>query len=304
VERIAIEQGAVMMLKHQFGGPWTEEKLTRLTKYLSAYTTIFASNPKAATLKTIYVDAFAGTGYRSSSETEPLTLTLFEDEEAKAFQRGSATIALETVPSFDAYLFIDEAPEHVHELEALTQQFPDKVKQVSVIQEEANTFLARWCQETDWRTHRAVVFLDPYGMEVAWSTIAALAHTRAVDLWILFPLGQGVNRLLTRNHPPTGAWADRLTRVFGTDEWQESFYKPSVQGTLFESEGDLKKEADFQKIGAFFVSQLETVFAKVASNPLPLRNSKNVPIYLLCFASANPRGAPTAVKIASHILRA
>ena len=293
-----------MTLKHQFGGPWTEEKLTRLTKYLSAYTTIFASNPKAATLKTLYVDAFAGTGYRSSSETEPLTLTLFEDEEAKAFQRGSATIALETVPSFDTYLFIDEAPEHVHELEALKQQFPDKAKKVSVIQEEANTFLARWCQETDWRTHRAVVFLDPYGMEVAWSTIAGLAQTKAVDLWILFPLGQGVNRLLTRSHPPTGAWADRLTRVFGTDEWRESFYKPSVQGTLFESEGNLKKEADFQKIGAFFVSRLETVFAKVAPNPLPLRNSKNVPIYLLCFASANPRGAPTAVKIASHILRA
>ena len=292
-----------MTLEHQFGGRWTEEKLARLTKYLSSYTTIFTCNPKAATLTTIYVDAFAGTGYRSPSKTEASTLLVFEDEEAKAFQRGSASIALETAPPFDAYLFIDEAPEHVHELEALKQKFPDKAEKVSVIQEEANTFLARWCKETNWRTHRAVVFLDPYGMEVAWSTIEALAHTQAVDLWILFPLGQGVNRLLTRNHPPPQAWADRLTRVFGTDQWRQFFYKPSLQGTLFESEGDLKKEADFQKIGAFFVSRLQTVFAKVAPNPLPLRNSKNVPIYLLCFASANPKGAPTAVKIASHILR-
>jgi three-Cys-motif partner protein len=277
-----------MTREHQFGVRWTEEKLARLNKYLTAYTTIFTRNLKAATLTTIYVDAFAGTGYRGSSISETSTLPLFEDDEASAFQKGSASIALETAPPFDAYLFIDEAPEHVHELEALKQQFPDRAEKVSVLREEANTFLARWCKETDWQTHRAVVFLDPYGMEVTWSTIEALAHTKAVDLWILFPLGQRVNR---------------LTRVFGTDEWRRSFYKPSVQGALFESEEDLKKEADFQEIGAFFVSRLATVFAEVAPNPLPLRNSKNVPFYLLCFASANPKGAPTAVKIASHILR-
>jgi hypothetical protein len=33
-----------------------------------------------------------------------------------------------------------------------------------------------------------------------------------------------------------------------------------------------------------------------------LRNSRNNPLYLLCFASGNPRGAKTAVKIAQDIL--
>ena len=37
-------------------------------------------------------------------------------------------------------------------------------------------------------------------------------------------------------------------------------------------------------------------------NPLRLRNSKNVPLYLLCFAVGNPKGAPTAVNIAEDIL--
>jgi hypothetical protein len=37
-------------------------------------------------------------------------------------------------------------------------------------------------------------------------------------------------------------------------------------------------------------------------NPLPLRNTKNIPIFLLCFAASNPRGAKAAVKIAQHIL--
>ncbi len=44
------------------------------------------------------------------------------------------------------------------------------------------------------------------------------------------------------------------------------------------------------------------VFEQVADNPLLHYNSKNVPLYLLCFAAGNPKGAPTAVKIAQHIL--
>jgi hypothetical protein len=35
---------------------------------------------------------------------------------------------------------------------------------------------------------------------------------------------------------------------------------------------------------------------------LMLRNSRNVPIYLLCFAAGNPTGAPMAVRIAGHLL--
>jgi hypothetical protein len=45
------------------------------------------------------------------------------------------------------------------------------------------------------------------------------------------------------------------------------------------------------------------VFKGVANNPLPLYNSKNNPLYLLCFAAGNPKGAPTAVKIAQDILK-
>ncbi len=34
-----------------------------------------------------------------------------------------------------------------------------------------------------------------------------------------------------------------------------------------------------------------------------LYNSQNVPLYLFCFASANPKGAPTALKIANDLLK-
>ncbi|RRR75426.1 MAG: three-Cys-motif partner protein TcmP [Candidatus Viridilinea halotolerans] len=299
-----------MTTPHQFGGHWTDEKLERLRKYLHAYRQIFSKNPRAKQLRTIFVDAFAGTGHRQNTpvdanQTLPLLVDALPiyDEDATAFQQGSARIALETTPPFDHYLFIERKPAYIAELERLRQQFPELAPRITIRQGEANAALQDWCKSTNWQTHRAVVFLDPYGMEVTWATIEALAQTKAIDLWVLFPLGQAVNRILTRSGPPEGGWADRLTTFFGTTEWKEAFYRLNPQMSLFDDEASLKKEATFEQIGAFFLQRLATVFPKVADNPLYLRNRQNVPIYLFCFAAANEVGAPTAVRIARDILK-
>ena len=46
---------------------------------------------------------------------------------------------------------------------------------------------------------------------------------------------------------------------------------------------------DFDAIATYWVTRLRSVVAAVADNPLTLRNSRNVPIYLLSFAAANPK---------------
>lgn len=33
------------------------------------------------------------------------------------------------------------------------------------------------------------MFLDPYGMQVERETIDTIARTKAIDTWLLFPLG-------------------------------------------------------------------------------------------------------------------
>ena len=71
----------------------------------------------------------------------------------------------------------------------------------------------------------------------------------------------------------------------------------------FGNETKIVKDADFSKISKFVVKRLQSIFAGVAENPLLLRTSKNNPLYLLCFASANPRVAKTAIKLAEHILK-
>jgi three-Cys-motif partner protein len=197
---------------------------------------------------------------------------------------------------------IEHNEEHAKNLLNLRQRFPNIAPRIKIIPEDANVCLLKWCKETDWRKTRAVVFLDPYGMQVEWATIEAMANTKSIDLWILFPLGVGVNRLLMKLRPPEGSWADRLTRIFGTDTWRKAFYQESSQPDLFNRTPEFIKDADFNAIATYWTTRLESVFADVARNPLPLRNSRNVPIYLLSFAAANPRVSKTAVKIAQDIL--
>ncbi|MBO9363959.1 MAG: three-Cys-motif partner protein TcmP [Roseiflexus sp.] len=236
------------MADHCFGGNWTTDKLERVRKYLEAYMTIFSGNERARKLTPIYVDAFAGTGYRTPASQPPPDNPLFpelEEPETEAFLKGSARIALEVEPPFKRYLFIERDPERAKELEKLANEFRIKGHDIEVVETDANQYLIQWCHRNDWRYARAAVFLDPYGMQVSWDLIEALGQTQAVDLWLLFPLGMAVNRLLTRNQPPTGAWAHALTRMFGTNGWEKAFYAHHTQMTLFGKEEEYyTKEAD------------------------------------------------------------
>ena len=139
-------------------------------------------------------------------------------------------------------------------------------------------------------------------MDIEWDLLKQIADTKAVDLWFLFPLGTGANRLLTRDATPPKAFADKLTKIFGTDEWKTKFYTQSQQYTLFGDEQKLVKAASFDQIGQFLVKRLKTIFPGVAPSTKALYNSRNNPMYLLCFAAGNPRGASTAIKIADYLL--
>jgi three-Cys-motif partner protein len=289
------------MTTHKFGGHWTTEKLAILEKYLLAYGTIFKSNPRARYYRTVYIDAFAGTGYRATQTSgEMAMLPDLEQPDTQSYLKGSAVIALESEPPFDHYVFIEQKPDHVAALEQLKQTYPDRM--ITVLPGDANTQLRTLIQTTDWKSHRAVVFLDPYGMQVEWALLEAIAKTQAIDLWMLFPLGVGVNRLLTRTGEPPKEWGDALTRIFGTERWRDEFYPSQIQDSLFGPAETRGKSATFDSIGRFLVKRLTTIFAGVAPKPLALTNSRNNPLYLLCFAAGNPKGAPIALRIAKHIL--
>lgn len=65
----------------------------------------------------------------------------------------------------------------------------------------------------------------------------------------------------------------------------------------------LERDAPEEKISAFVHERLGLAFFKVAKG-LVLRNSKSSPLYMLCFAASNEKGAPIAIRIAQSILGA
>ena len=287
----------------EFGGQWTQRKLDALSKYLRAYTRIFAKNPKARYFETTYVDAFAGTGALSGPDIGPLASELAPDLERwiVEYRKGSVTRALEVDPPFHKYIFIEKDAGKCKELAALARKFPDK--RIRIINQDANAALLEWCENLDTKRERAVVFVDPFGASVEWDAIAALGRTHAVDLWLLFPYS-AVNRMLVRGRKPSRAWANRLTRLLGTKEWEQEFYSSRSYQSLLDPTQKIEevyKSADYSKISAFFRKRLRTEFVAVAQ-PLALLNSTGSLLFLLYFAAGNEVSAKTGLKIANGII--
>jgi len=290
---------------HKFGGDWTKTKLEVLSKYLSAYTTILKKYP---TYKIAYIDAFAGTGTiknknMNKSDDGLFADEIYSDEEMQEYIKGSATISLSIKPQFDKYIFIEIEPNKAKILQdVIENEFNDLKEKVLIENKDSNIVLRDLCKK-DWQKHRALVFLDPFAMEAEWETIEAIGNTRAIDLWILFPLGVSVNRLLMkkRDEIPEN-WSNALDKLFGNHDWYHEFYETKVNQTLFEEEEITYKTATFDKIADFYIKRLKTIFAGVLEEPLYLYNSTNNPLFLLCFAAGNPKGSKTAIKIAREII--
>lgn len=289
---------------HQFGGNWTTAKLDVVAEYLAGYTTALKNTP----FRKGYIDAFAGTGYREAKPDNEagLSQTLpFPDlamQEPQDLLEGSAVRALKTDPPFDSYVFIERSPTRCKQLEDLKSYFPKLANAIQIREGEANLEIQALCSK-NWSSHRAVLFLDPYGMQVEWKTIEAIAKTKAIDLWVLFPVGIGVNRLLTKSGDIPQSWKRRLDLLLGTKDWYEDFYRVESEPTLFGSPRDHVVKATIDTIGRYFIARLKTVFVGVAEEPKVLLNSANSPLYLLCFAVGNPKGTSIALRIANHLLK-
>ena len=292
---------------HRFGGDWTTQKLVVLRGYLQAYTKALQDKPTPAQpFRKAFIDAFAGTGYRSArsgdDDSDQVLLPDLAADEPQGLLDGSARLALQVEPAFDSYIFIDRHAERCAILEELKSEFPDRADAITVEQGDANAKIKELCTK-NWKSHRAVLFLDPYGMQVEWATIEAVAKSEAIDLWLLFPLGIGVNRLLKKSGDIPESWRRRLDLLLGTEDWYDEFYKVETVPTLFGPDEQRLVKAKMETIGRYFNNRLAKVFAGVAKEPGVLRNSSNNPLYLLCFAVGNPRGTRIALKIAEHLLK-
>jgi len=292
------------VVKQKFGGSWTEDKLKVLSKYLNAYTQALKNQP----FKLIYIDAFAGTGYREISDNKDDPQLIFDDLglAEQQFLRGSAKISLDLERPFDRYLFIEQDAKKCKQLCELASQYKSLKDQVCCCNDDCNTILADFCNSYPWKSWRAVLFLDPFGMNVKWDTMKAIADTQAIDVWVLFPLGSAVNRLLMRDGDKIpDSWKQKLNDIFGTEEWFDRFYERTLKEDLFEQIEQIKKTGNFKAIAEFYLERLSTIFPAVADTHRLMYNTRSNPLFMFCFAMGNPseKAQKVALKIAGNILK-
>ena len=283
------------MASNEFGGLWTSQKLEILGRYLNAYTTALKDQP----FDLVYVDAFAGSGtWNPPPEYE---LDVYDDGDYQELRKGSAAIALDVEDKpFDRFVFIEKDPIRAYSLQELTANHPRR-RAVSVINDDANFVLPSFCRNMS-ENERAVVFLDPFKTEVDWNTVEAIANTRKIDCWILFPF-MAISRMMARRSEPSDAISEDFDRIFGGRDFWRGLYSASPQLSLFGDNATMERRGGGEEIALRYRARLETSFARVAQTNRVLVNSRNTPMFNLFFAAGNRRGAPIAVKIADHILK-
>lgn len=218
-------------------GPWAKDKLDRLGKYLHAYTTIMKEQSRWCE-GYHDIDAFAGPGSHTVREVETdarhaaqaalLDIAEFgaEQEEQQQFLAGSPRVALSITNPFTSYVFVERSPERVAALEDLKAEYGNS-RRIVVRNADCTKYLMEKVAANpsiNWKKHRALVFLDPFGMQVGWPTIEALAATDAIEIFLNFPVGMAIQRLLKRR-PDTFPDAQRckLDGYFGSRNGSMSF---------------------------------------------------------------------------------
>jgi len=256
-------------------GPWSEDKLQLLKKYLEAYAKIMRGQNWCRN-GYHYIDAFAGTGKPCARDEE-------------RYVDGSPRVALTIDHPFSSYTFIEKTSWRVQRLQELVKEFPDR--DIRICEQDCNHFITT---EITPRIryenfNRGLIFLDPFGMDVKWTTIQQIAKTKALEIFINFPV-MALNRTALPNDPNalTDAQIERMNRFWGSTEWRGDVYQKVP--TLFGPVEIKVHPTTGKRLGRLFKKRLENLFPYVTF-PLVMTNSKNAPLYCLIFAGHNQTGA-------------
>jgi three-Cys-motif partner protein len=280
-----------------FAGPHTVQKLDAIENYLRAYRHVM----KNTSFTTIFFDAFAGTGDLPIGQGDGALLDAVIDKDE--ILEGSARRALKINPPFHRYILVEKMRGKAEELLGLKAEFSPISDRVEIIHGDANDELVRFCGDTDWRKSRAVVFLDPFGNQVRWETLEAVARC-PIDLWYLFPSHLGVNRQISNSGFVEAAKAQSLDRVFGTAKWRERFLAPEKKTDLFGETESSRKLTNADIVTRFMIERMKTLFAGgVLDEWLPLgKNGAHWFSLLFAWGNESPRAGKIASRIAKQLM--
>lgn len=255
-------------------GIWSEVKLAIIKEYASAYATIMDATrrDKIASLRWLYIDAYAGPGVHLSKRTGHMV-------------DGSPLIALNTQPPFHEYHFIDSDPKRAEQLRAITGERKD----VFIYSADCNEILLqRVFTRTKYENYRrALCLLDPYNINLRWEVIEAAGKLKTVDVFLNLMV-MDINRNAMRRNPDKSIVSkmDQLTLLWGDETWKDVGY--DTTGNLF---GVPEKVSNEVFAEAFRRRLIQKAGFKEVGQPMPMKTKTNAVIYYLFFASQKPVAA-------------
>jgi three-Cys-motif partner protein len=235
-----------------------------------------------------YIDAFAGVGqFVSKSDRDRLIV-------------GSPLNALNIPNKFTEYHFIDIDSDKIDSLEELTADRPER-RTIHFYVGDANEKLRQdiipHFQYNSFK--RALCIMDPYGLDIEWTTIESIGKARTMDVFLNFPL-MDINRnaalkTLEASNPKEGL---RLTKIWGADSWKHLVYVE--QTDMFSPSILIKRDEGNEILKRGFQERLKQVAGfSFVPEPILMKNKVGGHLYFLFFASHKP----VAQGIAEDILR-
>ena len=248
-------------------GIWSEIKIEIVKDYASAYTKILSKKDWCKGY--VYIDAFSGAGIHISKTTGE-------------FIEGSPLNALNIIPPFTEYHFIDLDKEKIKLLEKIAKENPN----VHLHNGDCNEILTEIIFSTlTYDTFkRALCFLDPYGLHLKWESIKMAADLKTIDIFLNFPI-MDMHRNVLFEDLSTADPEDirRMNAFWGDETWRDVLY--AKQQDLFGNTHSLKID-NFKTLAHKFRNRLKNKAGfKEVPEPILMTNSRNGPLYYLYFAS-------------------
>lgn len=252
----------------RYWGFWTRGKLDLLRRYLDAFTTASKSQDEI-----LYLDLFGGQPSNRERVTE-------EDLD------GSARIALATDDAaFTRLRFFELEPYAGILQRALEAESPGR--DFAVVAGDCNQTIRGTLRELSrYNWAPTFAFVDPNGPDIHWSTLEALAgfkqrHLTKTEIWVLLAAGMFI-RTLPKDGSVRPEDADKLTRMYGTEQWREIY-----QARVGHQVTAAVAREEYVNLMRW---RLEKVLGYKWTHPLEIFNEGGASIYHMVFATDHEAG--------------
>jgi three-Cys-motif partner protein len=263
-------------LRARVNGEWGETKLSFLDYYGPT-----ALDATARKVRRVYADLFAGPGFNVREPGGPE----FESGALRVLKmRGSRFPA---VSFTDAVLVNVIKPDHT----ALEARVNGRVRsgecvipsaRLNVRRADANACLPEILGDYHERDY-ILVFADIEApKQWPWTSVLALKAQghQSIDLYMLFPLEMGINRLFGYDEAGREQHGPVLTRFFGNDSWRELVGRRRTSA----------QAAEFRRaLEELYLSQLRRLW-RHADKVMDVRLRGNQGLYRMLFASDHEAG--------------